>query len=71
MARGRSASIARFVTTVRDAASITNTALVRAQEIHARRGVPANTRSLGSAGVCSEAMTLRAATSTTLIEDEM
>src|ERR1051325_5687492 len=58
IARGRSASMAMFATAARVIGSMTNTALVREQEIQAPRGFPANTRSLGPAGVSRVATTL-------------
>src|SRR5882762_11386625 len=63
--------MARFVTAVRVAGSMTNTAFVREQDTQARRGLPANTTSPGPAGVSKVALTVRAATSTMLIVDEM
>src|SRR5881394_4207520 len=71
MFRGRSPSIAMFVTAARVSGSITNTALVREHVTHARRGLPAKTRSLGPAGVSRVATTRFVATSTMLIVDEM
>src|SRR5262245_48809944 len=71
MARGRSASMARFVIARRVAGSMTKTALVREQDTQARRGVPANTRSHGPARVSMVCTTVRAAISTTLMLEEI
>src|SRR5436190_8800181 len=71
IARGRSPSIAIFVTARRVTGSITNTAFVRMHETHARNGFPAKTRSLAPAGVSNVASTRRDATFTILIDDEM
>src|SRR5688572_27059454 len=59
------------VTGVRVIASITNIALVREHDTQARRGLPANTTSLGPAGVSKVATTFRAATSTMLMVEEI
>src|SRR5688572_10295263 len=71
MARGRSPSMAMVLTGARVSGLITNTALLREHDTHARRGVPANTRSLGPAGVSSVATTASEAKSTMLMLDEM
>ena len=56
---------------VRLAGSITSTALVREHETHARRGLPANTRSADPASVSMVSTTVRVAIFTTLMLEEM
>ena len=63
--------MARVATAVREEGSRTKTALVRAQETQARRGLPAKTKSAGPAGVSRVATTRRAATSMMLMEEEI